>query len=52
MQLAVTMSAIEWANPGHNNRVICVKFVPEDPQLLLSGGWDQTVNIWVKDKNN
>lgn len=34
------MQAIEWASPGHNNRVFAVKFVPDDFNLLLSGGWD------------
>ena len=31
---------------GHSNRVFALKFVPDDPQLLLSGGWDNTVQIW------
>lgn len=31
---------------GHSNRVFTLKFVPDDPQLLLSGGWDNTVQIW------
>ena len=31
---------------GHSNRIFTLKFVPDDPQLLLSGGWDNTVQIW------
>ena len=31
---------------GHSNRVFSLKFVPDDPQLLLSGGWDNTVQLW------
>jgi len=32
-------------NPGHSNRVFSVKF-SEDPNLLVSGGWDNVVFIW------
>ena len=38
-----------WAgapSAGHSNRVFAVKFVPDEPQLLLSAGWDNTVQIW------
>jgi len=31
---------------GHSNRVFSLKFVPDEPQLLLSAGWDNTVQIW------
>mmetsp|Transcript_66048 Transcript_66048/g.130971 ORF Transcript_66048/g.130971 Transcript_66048/m.130971 type:complete len:488 (-) Transcript_66048:197-1660(-) len=31
---------------GHSNRIFSVKFDPEDPQVLYSGGWDNTVQIW------
>lgn len=31
--------------PGHSNRVFSVKFT-HDENLLLSGGWDNTVHIW------
>lgn len=32
--------------PGHTNRVFCTKFVQEDPNLIVSGGWDRNVKIW------
>lgn len=34
--------------PGHSNRVFVVKYHPSasDQQILLSGGWDNTVQIW------
>eukprot|EP00697_Spironema_sp_BW2_P016156 gnl/Spiro4/7282_TR3808_c0_g1_i1.p1 gnl/Spiro4/7282_TR3808_c0_g1~~gnl/Spiro4/7282_TR3808_c0_g1_i1.p1 ORF type:complete len:415 (+),score=48.95 gnl/Spiro4/7282_TR3808_c0_g1_i1:84-1328(+) len=32
--------------PGHSNRVFAVKFHPGSPQLLASGGWDNTIQIW------
>jgi len=33
-------------NPGHSNRVFSLKFKPDDPNLLISAGWDNTVQIW------
>lgn len=32
--------------PGHSNRVFCVKFDPLDENVLFSGGWDKTVQIY------
>ena len=31
---------------GHANRVFCVKYNPDDPNFLVSGGWDLNVKIW------
>ncbi len=31
--------------PGHSNRIFAVKFHPGQPQVLLSGGWDNTLVI-------
>ena len=31
---------------GHSNRVFCVKYCKEDPNLLVSGGWDLSVKVW------
>jgi len=31
---------------GHSNRVFAVKFHPEEPHVLVSGGWDKTVQVW------
>mmetsp|Transcript_3180 Transcript_3180/g.4697 ORF Transcript_3180/g.4697 Transcript_3180/m.4697 type:complete len:333 (+) Transcript_3180:89-1087(+) len=33
---------------GHANRVFTLKFHPTDPNVLVSGGWDNTVQIWDK----
>lgn len=30
----------------HSNRVYCTKWHPNDPNLLYSGGWDETVFFW------
>lgn len=29
--------------PGHSNRIFSVKFDPQDPNLLYSGGWDNSI---------
>ena len=31
---------------GHSNRVFSLKFCPDDENLLVSGGWDNTVQVW------
>ncbi|KAL4471523.1 hypothetical protein ABPG74_008416 [Tetrahymena malaccensis] len=36
----------EWQDPGHNNRIFSLKFLPDDPNLFISGGWDTNVHIW------
>lgn len=37
---------MKWHSQGHNNRIFCLKFSPDDPNILLSGGWDQNIYIW------
>jgi len=32
--------------PGHSNRVFCVKFDQDDPNLIVSAGWDKNVKVW------
>lgn len=29
--------------PGHSNRIFCVKFNPVNTNMIVSGGWDNTV---------
>lgn len=29
--------------PGHSNSVYCVKFNKSDPNMVISGGWDNTI---------
>lgn len=31
--------------PGHGNRIFCLKFNPMNENMILSGGWDNTVCI-------
>lgn len=42
-QLITTLGGGE---TGHSNRVQCVKFDPNDPNFVISGGWDRTVIVW------
>ena len=37
--------------PGHSNRVFSLKFNPDDPNLLVSGGWDNTVQVKHRDSD-
>lgn len=31
---------------SHANRVFCIKWHPQDPNLFFSGGWDRAVFFW------
>lgn len=31
---------------GHSNRIFSMKFHPEDENIIVSGGWDNTIQIW------
>jgi WD40 repeat protein len=33
-------------NNGHNNRIFSLKFLPDDHNVFVSGGWDGSVYIW------
>lgn len=30
---------------GHSNRILSIKFT-KDPNIMISGGWDNTLLIW------
>jgi WD40 repeat protein len=34
------------STPGHSNRIFTCKFHPNDENIVLSGGWDNTVQLW------
>ena len=34
---------IDKEHPGHSNRIFCVKYNKVDPNMIVSGGWDNTV---------
>ena len=44
-KVAHELSSIKWHKPGHNNRIFSVKFKKDEPDILVSGGWDQNVAI-------
>lgn len=31
---------------GHSNRVFSLKYHPQHPNIVVSGGWDNTVQVW------
>lgn len=33
------------APPGHSNRIFAAKFLPTDDNIILSGGWDNTIQV-------
>eukprot|EP00752_Nemacystus_decipiens_P010899 g9687.t1 len=35
---------------GHSSRVFSVKFHPDDPNMIVSGGWDKCVHVWDVEK--
>jgi len=38
---------------GHSNRIFALKFNPEDPNVIMSAGWDQVVYFWdIRDKRS
>ena len=38
--LLTSMDRGDHGNPGHSNRVYCVKYNLENPKIIVSGGWD------------
>lgn len=36
----------DWNSPGHSNRIFSLKFLPNEPNVLLSCGWDSNIHIW------
>lgn len=53
----ITMKLVQVSDPfasgngGHSNRVFSVKISPDDPNILISGGWDNNIIIHdIRDK--
>lgn len=42
-QVTQQLNAIKWHKQGHNNRVFSVKFKRDEPDVIVTGGWDQNV---------
>lgn len=52
-EVTSVMEGDVYNNPGHSNRIFCVKYIPDHPYLLMSGGWDDSVFFWdVRDKKS
>lgn len=44
--VAAFCSSFDKTIQGHSNRVFAVKFSQQDPNVLLSAGWDNTMQVW------
>lgn len=44
--LACVLDGSGSGEPPHSNKVFCCKFDKEDPNMLVSGGWDYNVKMW------
>lgn len=43
----------DWYSPGHSNRIFALRFKHDDPNALISGGWDGSVFIWdIRQRNH
>lgn len=36
----------DWSQRGHTNRIFSIKFLPEQSNVVITGGWDSNINIW------
>jgi COMPASS component SWD3 len=41
-----TFQSGKWEQKGHTNRIFSLNFAKFDPNVLLSGGWDNIVHLW------
>lgn len=41
-----TFESGNWFSHGHSNRIFSLKFINDEPNMLLSGGWDKAVFLW------
>jgi WD40 repeat protein len=42
--ITTELSGVKWHTHGHNNRIFSLKFMPNDINIIGSGGWDQNVD--------
>lgn len=42
-EVETRLAGIDWHKTGHNNRLFGLRFSPDSPNILISGGWDQNV---------
>jgi len=41
-----SFNSASWFNCGHTNRVFSIKYLSDDHNVLVSGGWEGVVYIW------
>jgi len=46
MKMTLELDPFKSGHAGHSNRVFAVKFNKEDPNILISGGWDNNIIIY------
>lgn len=39
------LKGISWHKAGHNNRLFSVKYKVNEPDIIVSGGWDMNVPL-------
>jgi COMPASS component SWD3 len=39
------------STPGHSNRIFAVKFFSDDENMVVSGGWDNTVSLSLSSRS-
>ena len=44
--LICAMAGDDLKVPGHQNRIFCVKSHPQDSNVFVSGGWDNSIKIY------
>lgn len=47
-KITTELSGVKWHKTGHSNRLFSVKIKPDEPDLLVSGGWDQNVRKMLR----
>ncbi len=45
-QLVTRMTSNGLKYEAHTNRVFCTKFFPDDPNIVISGGWDRIMKLY------
>jgi hypothetical protein len=46
------LKSMDFKYPGHSNRIFAVKFHQENDNILISGGWDNTLQVYdIREKN-
>ena len=44
--IITSMRPYKFDEPGHSGRIFCLKFHPENDNMLVTGGWDKTIQFY------